>query len=82
MNLQETLRRYKAGVLSRLSAAEAAIMEKATEDLIRSGLVERAKKIGDQAPDFSLPDAGGELVRLADLLARGPVVVTFYRGTW
>lgn len=47
MNLQETLRRYKAGVLSRLSAAEAAIMEKATEDLIRSGLVERAKKIGD-----------------------------------
>lgn len=82
MNLQETLRRYKAGVLSRLSAAEAAIMEKATEDLIRSGLVERAKKIGDQAPDFILSDAGGELVRLADLLARGPVVVTFYRGTW
>jgi len=82
MNLQETLRRYKAGVLSRISAADAAIMEKATSDLIRSGLVEGAKKIGDQAPDFSLPDAGGELVRFADLLALGPVVVTFYRGTW
>ena len=82
MNLQETLSRYKAGVLSRLSADDAAIMEKATEDLIRAGLVERAKKIGDQAPDFSLPDATGEMVKLADLLARGPVVVTFYRGTW
>jgi predicted SPOUT superfamily RNA methylase MTH1 len=82
MNLQETLSRYKAGVLSRLSAADAMIMEKATEDLIRDGLVERAKKIGDRAPDFSLPDATGEMVRLADLLARGPVVVTFYRGTW
>jgi AhpC/TSA family len=82
MNLQETLSKYKAGVLSRLSAVDAAIMEKATEELIRSGLVERAKKVGDQAPDFTLPDAGGELVRLADLLARGPVVVTFYRGTW
>jgi hypothetical protein len=82
MNLQATLDRYKAGVLSRLSAADAAIMEQATSDLIRSGIVEGAKKIGDQAPDFSLPDAGGELVRLADLLARGPVVVTFYRGTW
>jgi hypothetical protein len=82
MNLQETLSRYKSGVLSRLSAADVAIMEQATEDLIRSGIVEGAKKVGDQAPDFSLPDAGGELVRFADLRARGPVVVTFYRGTW
>ena len=69
-------------MLSRISAADAAVMEKATEDLIRSGIVERAKKIGDRAPDFTLPDATGELVRLADLLARGPAVVTFFRGTW
>ena len=82
MNLRETLRQYKAGVLSRVGAADVAIMEQATEDLVRSGIVERAKKIGDQAPDFTLPDAGGELVRFAGLLARGPVVVTFYRGTW
>ena len=82
MNLEETLSQFKAGVLSRISAADAAVMEKATEDLIRSGIVERARKIGDQAPDFTLPDATGESVRLADLLARGPVVVTFYRGTW
>jgi peroxiredoxin len=57
-------------------------MEKATEDLIRSGIAERTKKIGDQAPDFTLPDAGGDMVRFGDLLARGPVVVTFYRGAW
>jgi hypothetical protein len=82
MNLQATLDRYKAGVPSRLSAADAAIMAKATEDLIRSGIVAGAKKVGDQAPDFSLPDAVGEMLRLADLRARGPVVVTFYRGTW
>jgi AhpC/TSA family len=82
VSLQETLRQFKAGVLSRISAADAAVMAKATEDLIRSGIVERVKKIGDQAPDFTLPDATGELVRLADLLSRGPVVLTFYRGTW
>lgn len=35
-------------------------------------------KPGDQAPDFTLPDAGGQPVRLADLLAHGPVVVYFY----
>ena len=80
--MQETLSQFKAGVLSRISAPDAAVMANATEDLIRSGIVERARKIGDQAPDFTLPDATGEPVRLADLLGRGPVVVTFYRGTW
>ena len=82
MNLQETLSQFKAGVLSRVSEADSAVMEQATEDLIRSGIVERVKKIGDKAPDFTLPDATGKLVRFADLLARGPVVVTFFRGTW
>jgi peroxiredoxin len=38
--------------------------------------------VGDQAPGFTLPDALGRPVCLGDLLAQGPVVVTFYRGEW
>ncbi|MGD0081968.1 MAG: peroxiredoxin-like family protein [Acidimicrobiales bacterium] len=38
--------------------------------------------VGDHAPNFTLPDALGQLVPLADLLAQGPVVVVFYRGEW
>ncbi len=38
--------------------------------------------VGDTAPDFTLSDAIGNQVALADLLGRGPVVVTFYRGEW
>jgi len=38
--------------------------------------------IGAHAPNFTLPDALGQPVALADLLAQGPVVVTFYRGEW
>jgi peroxiredoxin len=38
--------------------------------------------VGDRAPSFTLPDALGKPVVLADLLAEGPVVVTFYRGEW
>ncbi|MBW2457260.1 MAG: redoxin domain-containing protein [Deltaproteobacteria bacterium] len=34
------------------------------------------------APEFALPDHEGTVVRLSDLLARGPVVVIFYRGHW
>ena len=39
-------------------------------------------RVGDRAPDFTLSDATGEPVRLADVLAEGPAVLTFYRGTW
>lgn len=38
--------------------------------------------VGDHAPNFTLPDALGQPVRLADLLASGPVVAVFYRGEW
>ncbi len=38
--------------------------------------------VGDQAPDFSLSNATGATVRLGELLESGPVVLTFYRGTW
>ncbi len=38
--------------------------------------------VGDRAPDFELPDIDGGTVQLSDLLANGPVVLTFYRGAW
>jgi peroxiredoxin len=39
-------------------------------------------KVGDKAPDFSLPDVlTGETVKLADLLDR-PLLLYFARGTW
>jgi peroxiredoxin len=38
--------------------------------------------VGDTAPNFTLPDALGDPITLADLLLQGPVVVTFYRGEW
>ena len=37
---------------------------------------------GDPMPPFLLPNAEGELVASADLLARGPLVVSFFRGGW
>lgn len=49
---------------------------------IESSRVAPGLEVGDQAPDFSLVDATGRLVSLADALAGGPVVLTFYRGEW
>lgn len=35
-------------------------------------------KPGDSAPDFTLPDQDGHPVHLAELLAKGPVLLYFY----
>jgi len=39
-------------------------------------------RIGERAPDFTLPDAKGRPVSLADFRGEKPVVLVFYRGYW
>ena len=41
-----------------------------------------AFKVGEPAPDFTLPDAAGRPVTLADYRGQKPVVLVFYRGYW
>jgi peroxiredoxin len=57
-------------------------MHRATKELIDSGAAERALKVGDKAPTFTLKDPDGRDVSSTNLLARGPLIVTFYRGVW
>jgi peroxiredoxin Q/BCP len=35
-------------------------------------------KVGDKAPDFTLPDTDGKPVTLSRLLQGGPVILAFY----
>jgi peroxiredoxin len=58
------------------------VYEEGIEEVRKSGVIEKALKVGDRAPDFELPDATGKKVKLSELIARGPVVVTWYRGGW
>src|SRR5512138_221238 len=37
-----------------------------------------ALKVGDKAPDFTLPDTHGAPVTLSRLLEKGPVILAFY----
>jgi hypothetical protein len=41
-----------------------------------------AFRVGERAPDFTLPDASGRPVTLADYRGKKPVVLVFYRGYW
>ena len=39
-------------------------------------------RVGERPPDFTLPDAVGRQVSLADYRGKKPVVIVFYRGYW
>lgn len=39
-------------------------------------------EVGDEAPDFDLPDLDGTTHHLADLRGEKPVVLVFFRGAW
>ena len=82
MTLQEKLDAHQAQARAKRPAEWQTIMDGATEELRRSRLADRSLKAGDRAPAFALPNAAGRTVRSADLLARGPLVVSFYRGGW
>lgn len=57
-------------------------IQNAIQNLRDRNVSDQAKQAGDEAPSFSLPNATGDVVRLDDLLAEGPVVLSFYRGGW
>jgi peroxiredoxin len=41
-----------------------------------------AEQLSNHALEFTLPDIDGTLVSSAELLRRGPLVVSFFRGKW
>jgi peroxiredoxin len=87
MNLQDKLNAFKADFEAGkppYSVPRSVIdtMHKATAELIASGAAQRARKAGDRAPEFILNDPDGKPVSSTDLLQRGPLVISFYRGVW
>jgi len=69
-------------LLDRVSPDVAEALRRAEAELAESDAGRTAPKMGDPAPDFTLPDQHGRPVRLHDVLAGGPVLLAFYRGGW
>ncbi|NML65945.1 AhpC/TSA family protein [Hymenobacter sp. RP-2-7] len=65
-----------------LPTAASAAIDRGIYEVAASGLLNQVRPAGQQAPDFTLPGADGQPVQLSQLLAQGPVVLTFYRGNW
>jgi hypothetical protein len=82
MRLQDEIQAFSKEALADMPQETIDIMVQATEKLAASGIVNRALAKGGVMPSFSLPNLHGHPVTSADLLSRGPLVISFYRGSW
>ncbi len=82
MKLQDKLDDIKKGFQEQAPREALDIMHRAVEDLNNSGILDQTVKVGDKAPDFTLNNTKGQAVTLSQLLAKGPLVLGFYRGRW
>jgi len=82
MTLKFELDTFRAEFMGKAPAEIRDAMTRADLELGSSGILDRALKAGDRAPDFTLPNARGGDLSLTNTLARGPVVLSFYRGGW
>jgi peroxiredoxin len=81
-SLTDSIATFTAGMAKHAPSEVIATLGAELRKLADSGIAARALRVGAKAPDFSLPNAHGKVVNLSSLLARGPAVVTFYRGGW
>ena len=82
MSLTEKLDATRAASAGRLPAAIAAVMKRTTADLRASGILQKVVGVGQPMPDFAATSHDGRQVSSRDLLALGPLVVSFFRGAW
>jgi len=80
--LQDQLDEITANTRMLVQAERLAVGERAVAEIFASGIEDRILPVGALALEFALNDANGRLVRSADLLALGPLVVKFFRGRW
>jgi len=81
-SLSDEISRLQEKMLPQMPQDVLQTMRDATEGLKQSGLADQALKAGMPAPDFDLPELDGQRIRLSDMLAQGPAVISFYRGAW
>lgn len=82
MNLAQELTNLVIQAQAHLPKDKLAVIVQTTEELRQSEILKDSLNIGDRVKDFTLPNVSGDAVELKQLLAAGPVVISFFRGTW
>jgi hypothetical protein len=80
--LAERLDTIRQGADKRIPPDKRSIMHRATNDLRASGILDGVIKVGDPLAAFALKNAFGQEVRSSELVAKGRLVLTVFRGSW
>lgn len=82
MNLAQELTNLVIQAQAHIPKDKLAVIVQTTEELKQSEFLKDSLNIGDRVKDFALPNLSGNAVEFNQLLATGPVVISFFRGTW
>lgn len=82
MNLTNELAAKKEEGSKKIPQDKREIMLGSIEKLKAEQLAKKALQVGDTMVNFTLPNSNGVGVTLADLLKKGKVIISFYRGGW
>ena len=80
--LGDKLAARKAKFAESAPAALRTLFADGLKQVAETGITEKAKQVGDQAPDGQLQSVQEESVALSSLWSDGPVVLVWYRGGW
>jgi peroxiredoxin len=82
MRIGDELERQRAQVGQTLLPSDLEVIRDAVERLRVAQLAEQSLRLGENLPDFALPNHNGQVVTSDELLDRGPLVLAFFRGGW
>lgn len=82
MPLKDKLDETRAASAKRRSSEQWALMQRATDDLRDSGILDTVLKAGQPMPAFAGTSHDGRDLASAGLLQKGPLVLSFFRGHW
>lgn len=81
-SLSEQMAKARDEFIASQSEEAQATIGAAMGKLVTSDFGSNALIVGEVIPQFSLPNANGDSVSIADYVKNGPVVLSFYRGGW
>ena len=82
MSLKAQIDAYNVQKEAKLPADVLALMDTTNEELIAQHIKDNALQVGAKVDNFTLANHSGESIELNDLLNKGPVIISFYRGGW
>ena len=82
MKLQEKLSAMKQESITTKPPEVVATLLEESQKLVQSGIADQVIKVGETLPEFTLSDTNGNIISSKELLAKGPLALSFYRGIW